>query len=118
MTTNEIAQKLYENTSKGDHARNYELFSADAISYEDGPDPSNRETIGLQAIIARCNKFGENIEKELSIVMTEPLVAGNTIVYKLIIEFEFKDTGYFKLEELCLYKVKDGKIVSEEYFNQ
>lgn len=118
MTTNEIAQKLYENISNGNHESNYELFSADAISYEDVPDPANRKKIGLNAIIARTNKFSETIEKELSITLTEPLVAGNNIVFKLIIEFELKDTGYFKLEELCLYKVKDGKIVFEEYFYQ
>jgi hypothetical protein len=118
MTTIEIAKTLYRNTSAGNHALNYELFSPDAISYEDVSDPETRETKGLKNIMARCNKFIETVEKETVIAITEPLVAGNNIVYKLTIAFELKDKTSFTLEELCLYKVKDGKIVYEEYFNQ
>ena len=61
-------------------------------------------------------RFHETIIKLISKEITDPVVAGNYFTFRLCQEFELRGIGYFKLDELCLFRVQDGKIVYEEYF--
>jgi hypothetical protein len=45
-----------------------------------------------------------------------PLVAGNSIAFTLTMDITMKGQGRMKSPELCVYQVKDGKIISEEFF--
>jgi hypothetical protein len=44
------------------------------------------------------------------------LVAGNAIAMTLSMDVTMKGRGRMKLEEVCVYEVKDGKIASEQFF--
>ena len=52
-----------------------------------------------------------------SVVVEGPLVAGShfAVVYKLDVTFK-PQSKRFKMEEIGVYKVADGKIVYEEFF--
>jgi hypothetical protein len=104
MTTEEIANRLVEYCRKGDfEGAQKELYAPHAKSIEAYATPDfEKETIGLDAIRKKGNKFDKLTEQIHSLEVSEPLVAEHTIV--------------FKSPELCLYRVENGKIVSEEFF--
>jgi hypothetical protein len=43
-------------------------------------------------------------------------VAGNAIAFKLIMDVTMKERSRETWEELCVYVVKEGKIISEQFF--
>ena len=94
-----------------------ELFADDAISIEPHASPGfEKETKGLDAIIAKGKKFEETTENLHEVMISDPLVAGNSIVFKLTMVITMKGRPKETWEELCLYQVKDGKIISEQFF--
>lgn len=119
MTTQEVADRIVANCISGNFAANYnELFDEHVVSREPQNNPLGveSETRGLSNIVARAEEFHQIIEKVLSKEASQPLVAGDYFTFRLCQEFELKNIGYFKLDELCLFRVKNGKVVYEEYF--
>jgi hypothetical protein len=117
MTTQQIAERLAELCRRGEWEKaQKELFADNAISVEPYASPAfDKETKGLQAIIEKGHKFESMVEQTHSIDISEPLVAGNAIALKLTMEVTMKDRPRETWRELCVYKVKDGKIISEEF---
>jgi len=116
MTTQEVANKIVTNCRSGNFFENYDkLYSEDVVKYESVSGPE-RETKGLKAVSNGAKSFHDMIEKVLSRVVSEPLVAGNYFTFRLCQEFQLKGIGYHKLDEICLFEVKEGKIIYEEYF--
>lgn len=119
MTTQEVADAIVENIKKGDFFACYEnYYSKDVVNYEpeDSAIAPRRKTEGLEAQLENAKGFHAIIEKLISKKISEPLVAGNYFSFRLTQEFELKNIGYAKLDELCIFKVIDGKIVYEEFF--
>ena len=75
-----------------------------------------KETAGLKAIDAKGKKFDSMVKKMHSIDVSEPLVVGNTIAFKMEMDATMNDGQRMKMPELCVYQVKDGKIILEEFF--
>ena len=116
MTTQEVANRIVTNCRSGNFFDNYdELYSEDVVKYESVSGPE-RETKGLQAVLDSSKNFHTTIEKVLTREVSEPLISGNYFSFRICQEFDLKNIGYFKLDELCLFKVQDGKIIYEEYF--
>ena len=118
MTTQEIAKRLVAHCRKGNwEAAQNELYTEDAISIEPYATPGfEKETRGLKAIIEKGRKFNEMTEKLYSIEVSEPLVTPNAIAFVLTIDMTMKGQERMKMPELCVYQVKDGKIISEQFF--
>jgi len=118
MQTQEIANRLVAYCRKGDwDAAQTELYDQNAISIE--PYAGNgfeKETRGLSAIVEKGKKFDSHMEQVHSIEVSEPLVAGNTIAFTMTMDLTPKGGKRSKNPELCVYQVKNGKIVSEEFF--
>ena len=117
MTINEIASRLVILCRQGQfETAQKELFSKDAISIEPYATPAfEKETKGLDAIIEKGHKF-ENMVKEMHKVdVSEPLVATNSFACNLHMEVTMKEGGHMDMAELCVYDVKDGKIISETF---
>lgn len=118
MTTQEIATRLSSlcREEKYDQAQR-ELYADNAVSIE--PEASNgfeKETRGLAAIIEKGKRFESMVEKTHAITVSEPLVAGNSIAFILTMDMTMKGLPRGTMSELCVYQVKDGKIVSEQFF--
>jgi hypothetical protein len=118
MTTNEIANRLvvlcrqgkFENAQK-------ELFSKDAVSIEPNGTPDfEKETKGLDAILEKGHKFDAMVEKMHKIEVSEPILATNSFSCTMRLEAEMKGRGHMDMKELCVYNVKDGKIVTEAFY--
>jgi ketosteroid isomerase-like protein len=118
MNTQQIATRLTELCRQGQfEAAQKELFAEDAVSIEprDMPD-FPKETKGLRAIIEKGHKFESMVEQMHGCSTSAPLVTGNAIALALTMDVTMKGRGRVKLEEICAYEVKDGKIVSEQFF--
>jgi hypothetical protein len=118
MTTKEVATRLHALSSEGKfETAQKELFSRDAVSIE--PEASagfEKETKGLPAIIEKGHQFEKMVEAVYGIKVSEPLVVGNVFALSLDMDVTMKGRGRSNMSELCVYKVKDGKIISEEFF--
>jgi hypothetical protein len=117
MATKEIAERLVALCREGKvETAQKELYAAEAINIEPYGTPTfPRETKGLTAIIEKGHKFGAMIEQVHSICISDPLVAGNSFACAMQLELTIKGHGRMSVDELCIYEVKDGKIVSERF---
>ena len=118
MTTQQIAERLVELCKKGDfETAQKELFASDAISIEPFTTPEfAKETKGLDAILEKGHKFESMVEKMHTMDLSEPLVAGSSFATVMSMDVTMKEKGRMNMSELCVYEVKDGKIVSETFF--
>ena len=118
MTTQEIANRLAELCSKGDYeAAQNELYAKDCISIEPHGTPDfEKETKGLAGIKAKGKKWESMVEESHGIKVSKPLVAPNSFALTMAMDITMKGQGRMNMTELCVYTVKDGKIVSEQFF--
>ncbi len=118
MTTQEIANRLVTLCRKGEfETAQRELFAKDAVSIEPwATEEYPKETHGLEAIYEKGRKFEASVEETYAITVSEPLLAQNSFAVSLQMDIKMKGQDRFTMGELCVYKVKNGKIVSEEFF--
>jgi hypothetical protein len=119
MNTEAIAERLvalcrefkYEEAQK-------ELYADDAVSIEmEGlPPGALGNAKGLAAIIEKGHQFNAGVEEFHGGTVSDPVVAGNWFSIAMMIDATFKGRGRTKMEEICVYHVKNGKIVSEQFF--
>jgi ketosteroid isomerase-like protein len=118
MTTKEIAKRLKKLCDKGDwEGAHRELYAKDAVSIE--PEASGgfeKESHGLDAIIEKGKKWESMVSEVHEIEVSEPMVAGNTFAVTMRMDMTMKDKKRSDMTELCVYHVKDGKIISEQFF--
>jgi hypothetical protein len=118
MTTQEIADKLVKLCAQGKfHEATEAFYSPDIVSMKAGAPPGgSRETKGLAGVKAKGEWWAANHEVH-SVAVEGPLVAGShfAVVYNLDVTFKPQNKR-FKMEEIGVYNVVDGKIVYEEFF--
>lgn len=117
MTTQVIAERFVELCRQGQfEAAQKELFSSDVVSVEPyGTALFPKETRSLEALLEKARKFTSLIEQVHSLSISDPLVAGNAFAIAMKLSATIKGHGHQELDELCVYEVKDGKIVSERF---
>lgn len=118
MTTAEIANRLVDACRKGDfEGAQKELYAEDAVSIEPhGTDDFAKESKGLDAIIEKGHKWSEMVEEFHECIVSDPLVADQSFAVTMTLDVTMKGRGRAKMTELCIYHVKDGKVVSEQFF--
>jgi hypothetical protein len=117
MKTEDIAKRLVALCREAKwEAAQRELFADNAESIEPSATPNfPKETRGLTAIIEKGKKFDGMIEKLHAISVSDPLVAGNSFSCVMQMDVTMKGQGRMNMRELCVYDVKDGKVVSEQF---
>jgi hypothetical protein len=120
MTTKSVADRLVALCREGQFEKaQTELYAADAKSIEmesmkDGPMGNAQ---GLDAIREKGRQFQSNVEQMHAIQVSDPLVAEPFFTCTMRIEATWKHNGQrSSMEEICLYQVKDDKIVTEQFF--
>ena len=118
MTIQEIANRLVELCRKGEfETAQKELFAEDVISIEPYATPEfGKETKGLPAILDKGRKFGSMVEQMHGLTVSDPIVATNSFACTMRMDITMKGKDRMDMTELCVYQLKDGKIVSEEFF--
>ncbi|HET7537236.1 MAG TPA: SnoaL-like domain-containing protein, partial [Candidatus Didemnitutus sp.] len=114
MNTQDIANKLVAFCKEAKwEAAQKELFANDAVSIEPYASPAfAKETKGLAAIIEKGHKFDSMVEKIHSLTVSPPLVSKNSFAVVMTMDVTMKGEGHMDMKELCVYEVKDGKIIS------
>ncbi|MEJ7769067.1 MAG: SnoaL-like domain-containing protein [Chitinophagaceae bacterium] len=118
MTTQEIAERLVDYCRKGQFEQaQKELYADDAVSVE--PDETSgfpKETVGLNNIIEKGNQFQSMVDEMHGCTVGEPIVASNAIAFTLSMDMSMKGRGRSMMEEICTYRIKNGKIIGEYFY--
>ena len=116
MTTQEIANRLVELCRQEKHPQaQEELYDNNIISIEDEKSKAPI-TKGMDAIRKKTIAWEENVVEIHNAYVSDPIVTGNYFVVSMENDITFKDLGRVKIKELCVYEVKNGKIVKEQFF--
>jgi len=117
MTTKEVADKLVNMCREGKvEEAKLELFTEDTLSIEPTEGLLPKETKGLKAIQKKAELFISMVEQFYGDTITDPVVAGDYFSVGWLSDIKMKGQERQAMNEICLYKVKDGKIVSEQFF--
>ena len=117
MTTKEVADKLVKMCRDGKvEEAKQELFAADIISIEPTEGILPKETKGIKAIEKKAELFISMVEQFHGSTITEPVVADDYFSIGWDTDIQMKGEQRKTTSEICVYKVKDGKIVSEQFF--
>lgn len=117
MTTQDVANRMNELFKTNNWTQvQEELFAEDCESIEP-PHAQGLQTVkGKDAIKKKGEDFQAAIEEMHGGWCSEPLVGGNYISFAMGIDVTMKGMGRMKMEEICVYEVKDGKIMKEQFF--
>lgn len=117
MATVDVANRLVELCRQGQfETAQKELFADDAVSIEPHGTPDfEKETKGLEAILEKGKKWGEMVQEMHGGEVSEPLLADSSFAVTMSMDMTMKNGQRMNMKELCIYHVKDGKIVSEQF---
>ncbi len=116
MSTQEIAEKLVSLCRVGKNEEAVQsLFADHAVSMEMQGVPNGRVE-GKANILKKGEDWFKDVEAIHSMEVSDPVVGGNHFACRMVIDVTVKGRGRSKEEELCVYQVAEGKIVSEQFF--
>ena len=116
-TTQQVASRFHELAQQGNWNQiQDELFSKDAKSIEPAGSQGLKSVSGLDKIKAKAKEWDEMVEETHGGYCNEPQVAGKYFSCAMGADVTMKGQGRTTMDEIALYEVKDGKIVSEQFF--
>lgn len=116
MITKEVADRHVELCRNGkleDAQTN--LFAEDAVSIEPSDGMGPRESKGMETIKMKGEMFNSMMEEFHRATISDPVIAGNYFSISWNMDAKMKGQERMMMSEICLYKVKDGEIISEEF---
>lgn len=118
MNTQQVAKRLVELCrANRDSEAQKELYAKDAVSIEPREMPGMpREVKGLVAILDKGKRFHEQLEAVHAAHTSDPMIAGDFFTVSFALDCTMKGRGRVELEDIGIYRVADGKIVSEQFF--
>ena len=119
MSVEKIAKRLVALCREGQYEEaQKELYAEDAASIEPpGLPPGALGNVkGLQAIYEKGHQFNAAVEAVHSNYVSDAVIAGNWFSISMVLDLTMKGRGRTKLQEICVYQVRDDKIVTEQFF--
>ena len=116
LTTNQIAKKLVAYCRKGQYQECYQELYSPNVTSEEPITGMMRYVKGFKGIQKKGKAWGKQMVEMHGMSMGDPIVAGNHFACTMMYDATFKGRGREKMEEVCVYKVEDGKIISEQFF--
>ena len=117
MTIQEVANRLTALCRQGKYEEaQRELYSDDAESEEPAHSKGFQTVKGLDAIIKKGEQFRDMVEAIHGGTVTDPIIAGDHFAVAAVLDISLKGMGRQKMEEVCVYEVKDGKVIKEQFF--
>lgn len=116
MKTSEVANRLVELCRKGDNMQALkELYGKNVVSKE-MPGTPNEITKGFEAVQKKSQDWYASVEEFHGGEISEPVLAKDHFSVAMKMDCTFKNQGRTQIEEVCVYKVDEGKIVEEQFF--
>lgn len=117
MTTHEIASRFNELAQQEKWFEiQDELFADNVKSIEPRGSPYFGYAEGKMAVRKKGEDFINKIVAFHGASTTEPVVGGNHFAVGREIEITVKGFGRIQINQIMTYEVKDGRIVSEQFF--
>jgi ketosteroid isomerase-like protein len=119
MNTEAIAKRLVALCREGKYEEaQRELYANDAVSIEPAglPPGALGNVKGLEAIYEKGRQFMAGVEAVHGTEVSDPVLANNWFSISLRLDVTMKGRGRVDMREICVYRVKDGKVVLEQFF--
>jgi len=117
LTTREVAARFQELARQEKWFEIQDEFFAENVR---SIDPSHSPYFGYAEGKAAVRKKGEDFVSRIEAVhgasTTEPLVTGNHFSVGREIDITVRPHGRIQISQIMLYEVKDGQIISEQFF--
>ncbi|MEM9142021.1 MAG: SnoaL-like domain-containing protein, partial [Bacteroidota bacterium] len=116
MTTQEVADQLVSLCREGKYKEAYDLYADDAESIEMDGMPGEKITQGKENIWNAYKEWEASIEEMHGGDVGDPVVAANHFMVPMSMDATFAGQGRWSMDELCMYKVENGKIKTAQFF--
>jgi len=93
-----------------------ELFADNVKSIEPANSPYLKNAEGKDAVRKKGEEWVAKIEGANGMYTTSPVVGGDHFAVGRGFDIIVKGFGRVKIDQIMLYHVKDGKIISEQFF--
>lgn len=93
-----------------------QLFSEDVRSIEPNNSLYLKNEEGKSRVRKKAEDFVSKIEEVHKLQTTSLIISGNHFAVGRIMDLTVKSYGRVRIDEIMLYEVKDGQIVSEQFF--
>lgn len=117
LTTKEVAARFNELAKQEKWFEIQDELFADNVK---SIDPPNSPYFGYAEGKAAVRKKGEDFVKRIEAAhrrhTTEPVIAGNHFAVGREVDITVQGYGRIQINEIMLYEVKDGEIISEQFF--
>jgi len=116
LTTQEVAARFNELARQEKWFEIQDEFFAGNVKSVDPPNsPYFKYAEGKAAVRKKGEDWVKRIEVVHSLYTTEPVVAGNHFAVGRQVDITVKGFGRIKMDQIMLYEVKDGQIISEQF---
>jgi len=117
MTTTEVASRFNELAKEEKWFEiQDELFSDNVRSIDPQDSSYFKYAEGKAAVRKKGEEFVEKVEAAHRRHTSEPIVAGNHFAVAREVDITVQGFGRIQINEVMLYEVKDGEIISEQFF--
>ena len=117
MTTQQVADRM--NILFKENKWNIiqdELYAENCKSIEPEKSVGLKTVQGMAAIKEKGKQFNEMVEVMHGGFVSDLVVGGNFISCAMGMDVTMKGMGRMQMNEIAVYEVKDGKIISEQFF--
>jgi hypothetical protein len=117
MTTQEVAARFDELAQQEKWFEIQDELFADNVKSIDPPNsPYFKYAEGKAAVRKKGEDFVKRIEAVHRMYTTDPVVGGNHFAVGREMDINVQGLGRIQINEIMLYEVKGGQIVSEQFF--
>lgn len=117
LTTQQVAARFNELAQQEKWFEIQDEFFADNVrSIEPDHSPWFTNAQGKASVRKKGEDFVKRIEAAHSLYTSEPIVAGNFFAVGREKDITVQGFGRIQINQVMLYEVKDGEIVSEQFF--
>jgi ketosteroid isomerase-like protein len=116
MTTTEVAEKLVQYCREGKHTHAIDELYADNIVSREVKGSPMEVVEGKEAVKGKTEYWYSTVQEVHSGVVSDPIVTGNFFAVTMEMDVTYKEGGRMPMNEIAVYEVKNGQIVSEQFF--
>jgi hypothetical protein len=117
MRAQEVANRLVQLCRDGKNVDAInELYDDHIVSFEPEGSPMGGKTVGRDAVLESTNQWYSSVEEVHSAHISDPIVAGDFFACTMRMDVTYKERGRNMMDELCVFEVKDGRIVTSQFY--
>lgn len=118
METTTIAHRLVSLCKEGKYDQVYaELFDPEKVQSIEPSGGQFETVVGLDAIQQKGEEWNAMVEEVISSEISDPIVAENYFSLSMKVKVKLKgQSDVSQMDEICVYQVANGKIISEQFF--